>query len=178
MSQETKKSLAPKISAVLKKYGLKGTLSVEHYSTLVLTISSGEINFIWNYNAVANACNEGKTVNDYNYRRECTDGTIDVNVYHMNSAFDGVALKCLEELRAIMYIGNHDNSDAMTDYFDVGWYVTIQIGRWNKPYIFTKEDKPEVGKVYALTGGSDDKCLSNGNTWGESVVKESISSLA
>ncbi len=31
--------------------------------------------------------------------------------------------------------------------------------------------KPESGKVYALTGGPNDKCISNGNTWVESEVK-------
>ncbi len=28
----------------------------------------------------------------------------------------------------------YDNSDIMTDYFDVAWYVDINIGKWNKPY--------------------------------------------
>ena len=35
-----------------------------------------------------------------------------------------------------------------------------------------KEDKPEEGKVYALTGGPGDKCIANGNTWSDSVVEE------
>jgi len=35
-----------------------------------------------------------------------------------------------------------------------------------------KEDKPEPGKVYALTGGPGDSCIANGNTWAESLVKE------
>jgi len=34
-----------------------------------------------------------------------------------------------------------------------------------------KKDKPEPGKQYALTGGSKDKCIMNGNTWAESEVK-------
>jgi hypothetical protein len=24
----------------------------------------------------------------------------------------------------------------MTDYFDVGWYIDINVGKWNKPYQF------------------------------------------
>ena len=38
--------------------------------------------------------------------------------------------------------------------------------------ILEKEDKPEEGKVYALTGGPGDKCIANGNTWSDSVVGE------
>lgn len=35
-----------------------------------------------------------------------------------------------------------------------------------------KADKPEEGKVYALTGGPGVRCIANGNTWSESLVKE------
>lgn len=36
------------------------------------------------------------------------------------------------------------------------------------------EDRPEYGKVYALTGGMDTPALSNGNTWAESEVQTCI----
>ena len=31
-------------------------------------------------------------------------------------------------------------------------------------------NKPEEGKVYALTGGPGTRCIANGNTWKESEV--------
>ena len=37
-----------------------------------------------------------------------------------------------------------------------------------------KEDKPEAGKTYALTGARGTKCIANGNSWSESEVKEKI----
>ena len=44
-----------------------------------------------------------------------------------------------KELLAAMHgvgsrYANHDNSDIMTDYFDVGWYVDINVGQWNNGY--------------------------------------------
>ena len=33
-----------------------------------------------------------------------------------------------------------------------------------------KEDKPEEGKVYALTGGPRSRCIANGHSWKDSVV--------
>jgi hypothetical protein len=30
--------------------------------------------------------------------------------------------------------GNFDKSDIQSDYFHVGWYVSVNIGKWNKPY--------------------------------------------
>jgi hypothetical protein len=35
-----------------------------------------------------------------------------------------------------------------------------------------QEDKPEEGKVYALTGGPGARCISNGFSWKDSEVKE------
>ena len=35
-----------------------------------------------------------------------------------------------------------------------------------------KIDKPISGKKYLLIGGTDDKCISNGNTWSESIIKD------
>ena len=35
-----------------------------------------------------------------------------------------------------------------------------------------KEDKPEEGKVYALTGGPGARCIANGFSWAESEVTD------
>lgn len=35
-----------------------------------------------------------------------------------------------------------------------------------------KEDRPEYGKLYSLTGGHGQPCVFNGNTWAESEVVE------
>ncbi len=37
---------------------------------------------------------------------------------------------------------------------------------------FIKENKPQEGKVYALTGGPGAKCISNGNSWADSEVTQ------
>ena len=34
------------------------------------------------------------------------------------------------------------------------------------------QDKPVGGKVYALTGGPNSRCIANGKTWAESEVTE------
>ena len=34
------------------------------------------------------------------------------------------------------------------------------------------QDKPEAGKVYALTGGPGSRCIANGNSWAESEVTD------
>ena len=131
MSQDKKAKIAPVVKAILKKYGVKGTLSVRHHSTLVLNIKSGSIDFIKN-------CNEVCGKDHYQVSRgfqPIKDGHISVNPYHYKSHFNGRALKCINELLIAMNAGNHDNSEPQTDYFDVGWWVDVNIGKWDKPYI-------------------------------------------
>ena len=31
--------------------------------------------------------------------------------------------------------GWYDKSDAMTDYFDTAYYISMNVGSWNKPYV-------------------------------------------
>jgi len=40
----------------------------------------------------------------------------------------------LTKIKDVLNKDNYDNSDSMTDYFDVGHYVRISIGQWNKPF--------------------------------------------
>lgn len=130
VSQELKKSLAPQIKTICQKYGVKGTLSVRHHSTLVLTIKSGAIDFIGNMNRV---CGDPMRPGSANFNR-ATDH-ISVNTHWFKEHFDGVALEFLSAVIAVMNSGNHDNSDIQSDYFDVGWYVDVNIGRWDQPYV-------------------------------------------
>jgi len=34
--------------------------------------------------------------------------------------------------------GWYDNSDAMTDYFDTAYYMSLNVGEWDKPYACSK----------------------------------------
>ena len=128
MSQENKKSLAPKIKNILAKYGVKGSIGVDNHSTLVVNIKSGPIDFISNYNETV-----GARAGGFRLGSAAVD-CLSVNKYWYHEHFTGTALDFLNELVPAMMIGNHDNSDPQTDYFDIGWYIDINIGKWNKPY--------------------------------------------
>jgi hypothetical protein len=133
-NQERKAQLAPLIKAILKKYKVKGSMAVRNHSTFVLNVKSGKIDFIENYIAT-DSTSIGRRMSqdqvDYIRKNQC----LDVNPYWFKEHFSGTALKFLTEVFAVMNNGNHDNSDIQSDYFDVGWYVDVNIGQWNKPYI-------------------------------------------
>ena len=110
VSKETKKELAPEIKKVLAEYGVKGTIKVNNYSTLVVTLRKVPAGLFT--------------------AKEIENG---VNVYHLEW-FEGTAKKFLTKLLAAMKGKKwYDNTDAMIDYFDTAWYNDIKIGEWNKP---------------------------------------------
>jgi hypothetical protein len=121
VSQKDKAELAPAIKKVLSKYGMKGSISIRHHSTLQVTLQSGSIDF-----------------GEYTHG----DGYIQVNVYHIERHYKGKAQKFLTELLAAMKgPGWFDKSDSMTDYFHVKHYCDINVGKWNKPYFLQNTAK-------------------------------------
>jgi len=126
MSQEMKKTIAANLKPVLKKYGVKGSLSVRNHSTIVLNLKSGGIDFLGDFGTTEDA------------RKDAKRFGIDVNPYWFHEHFTGVAKKFLEEaFDALKSAGHYDNSDAQIDYFDTAYYYRINVGKWNKPYQFT-----------------------------------------
>ena len=132
MSQERKAQIAPAVKAILKRYGVKGTLSTDRYS-LSLNIKSGPMDFIGNYNETVQRQPGG-----FRYGSPA-EKYLQINNYWFRDHFsDKKIKKFLEEVLRAMNTGNHDNSDIQTDYFDVGWYVHVNVGKWNKPYTVEK----------------------------------------
>lgn len=134
MSQEKKAKIAPVVKAICAKYGIKGSLKVRNHSTLCLTIKQGPIDFIGNSNRV---CGNNHYQVSRGFRPN-TQGYSDVNPYWFRDHYDGKALDFLSEVLTAMNAGNHDRSDIQSDYFDVGWYVDVNIGRWDQPYALVK----------------------------------------
>ena len=124
VSQADKAKLAPEIKKVLSKYGMKGSISIRHHSSLVVTLQSGAIDF-----------------GEYTHG----DGYIQVNVYHIERHYKGKAQAFLTELLAAMKGPDYfNNDDAMTDYFHRSHYTDINVGKWNKPYFLQTPKKATV----------------------------------
>jgi hypothetical protein len=123
MNQEKKAVIAAKLKPVLKKYGVKGTLSVRNHSSIVLNVKAGKVDFF----------------TDYGDREDALKFGIQVNPYWFQDHFTGKSKKFLAEaFDAMKSAGYYNNSDAQIDYFDTAYYFDINIGKWNKPYELTK----------------------------------------
>lgn len=134
MNQERKAKIASALKPVLAKYGVKGSLSVRNHSTIVLTVKSGKIDFIGNFNRVCS--NTPRYVaSGWSPRTDY----ISVNPYWFHEHFDGDAKDFITEaMQALKAASWYDKSDAMVDYFDTAYYIDLDIGKWNKPYTLEK----------------------------------------
>ena len=113
VSKEDKAEKAPKIKALCKEYGVRASISIRHYSTLVVTIQKSPFD-VEERNGVAHE---------------------QINPHYIEEHHEGKKAEFLSKLHEIMNEGNHDNSDPYTDYHDVGFYTRIQFGKWNKGHV-------------------------------------------
>ena len=141
VSKENKTEVWTKLSPALKEHGLYGSLSVRNGSCLVLTIFSGPIDFV------------GDFVDPDN------DGHIQVNEYRIDQ-FKGQSLEVLKKIIPLMYVdGWYCNDDIMSDYFDRSYYISVNIGKWDRPYKLTSpktsHKKSIAMNVYADKSNSE-----------------------
>jgi len=109
VSKEDKAKLAPLVKAVLKKYNMKGAISVRHHSSLVVKLMKGPIDF---------------------------GSNTSVNEYWIDKHYDGKAKEFLSELIVAMKGPDFfDNSDIQSDYFHRSHYIDIYVGTYDKPYM-------------------------------------------
>jgi len=141
INQEMKRELTPGIKNVLKKYGCKGSISTPNRTTLCVTISQGPIDFIGKANK------EGKEYSEWTGRTfHPIEGSYQENPYRYSDPVGGPAAGdysdkfqivdlFLDELRdAMRGTLYYNNDDIMSDYFDSAYFMSINIGKWNKPY--------------------------------------------
>lgn len=110
-----------KVKAELKKVipsAWRWSLAVEHHSTLCLTIAAGPREL-----AISPRYGEETHRN--------------LNPFYLDKDYPNnpELQETFKKISVAMNTDNFDNSDIMTDYFHVGHYVSIQIGKWNKPFI-------------------------------------------
>jgi len=109
---------------VLKKYGVKGTIAVRGYSSLVVNIKSGVLDLMGD----CGLPNEDSfQVNPYYAEERAKDPKI--------GSFYGELLAAMKGTKW------YNNSDAQIDYFDIAYYVDINVGKWDTGYVYNGEGK-------------------------------------
>ena len=129
VSKEKKQKIAAALKTVMPK-GWKWSLAVNNSSTIVLTIASAPVDLmaeamrVHNNNSYGAGCDGKMTQPETHIQANCRP-----EMYFDES------LELFRKIRDALNIDNYDNSDSQTDYFDVGHYVRLNLGSWNKPFI-------------------------------------------
>ena len=138
VSQEKKKELAPAIKAVLKKYGMKGSIAVRHHMSLVVNIKEGRLDLL----------GSAQKHNDMYAHRNYQQKSYPVGTYlQVNESWaskwaeevgDTEIASFYEELTAAMKGSDwFCEDDIQSDYFHRSHYTDINVGQWDKPYVLS-----------------------------------------
>jgi hypothetical protein len=120
IDQTKKEKIAAELKKVMPK-DWKYSLRIDHHSTIIMTIIAAPVDLFKLHKQNDN----------------WSDGYIQLNEYYLDTQYDGDVLAVIQAARAALNIDNFNKSDIQADYFHVGHYVSIRIGRWNKPFVFT-----------------------------------------
>jgi len=114
ITQDQKKKIAKLLKKVVPS-DWRYSLAIRHHSKIIMTIRKGPIELV----TVGGKVRTHFSPNDL----------------YLSNSYSGELLETMEKINTALNLDNFDNSDTMTDYFHVGHYVTIQAGKWNKPFI-------------------------------------------
>ena len=121
MTQDKKRTIAAALRHVVPA-GWKYSLSVRNHSTIIMQINAAPFDLI-------------KAMAASEYFDPTTATHCDVNPYHVRAhCADECVADVLEAVLSALNTDNPDRSDSASDYFDVGHYVTLRIGAWNRPF--------------------------------------------
>lgn len=117
MTKEHKARIAAELKKIMPK-NWKYSLAVRHHSEIVMTIQSAPVDIL-----AAAGKPDAKEMSLTRY-------------FRASELFkrDPELAELFQKIRDALDLDNHDRSDLMTDYFDVGHYLTINIGKWDKPF--------------------------------------------
>lgn len=119
MNQQKKAVIAAKLKTIMPK-DWKYSLRVRNHSSIILTLRSAPVD-VAGMHGVSNGIGG---LNVYRYEENATRHGVPDDIKR-------VVINALAALNT----DNHDRSDIMTDYFDVGHYVDFLFGEWNKPFL-------------------------------------------
>lgn len=65
-----------------------------------------------------------------------TTGHMPVNQYYIeNMNLTPEATEMFTKVKEFLWSYNYDNSDIQSDYFDTNFYLHMNIGKWDKPFV-------------------------------------------
>lgn len=133
MNQQKKAVIAAALKTVVPK-DWKYTLRVRNHMEIVMVIREAPVDFfrLLYDRFSADELLQQKLRVPIQELRSLT--WLEINPYRPEAHFEGDILELIKKILCCLNTGNWNNSDVQNDYFDVGHYVALKIGEWDKPY--------------------------------------------
>lgn len=120
IDQTKKAKIVAALKAVMPK-GWKYSLRIQHHSSITMTIQAAPVDLY--------------TLCTYESKSE---SYIQLNTYYLENAYtDAEIVKVLKAAKAALDTDNFDKSDISADYFNVGHYVYMHVGAFERPFVCT-----------------------------------------
>ena len=125
---------------------LKFSVRKQHYSSVIVTIKSGTVDF----SDLVTKCYQDETIP--------FDGYYQTNQYWLDRMGKHQPLfeeiyKVIKTAPASVEGGREwfDDSDSMTDYFHTAFYMSVNIGSYDKPYVCSKPKAIKLPKKSTIS---------------------------
>ena len=158
VSKETKSNVSTELKKIIPK-GWKWSLAVRDQATLILTISAAPVDLVNSLTYPSDCIRLG--IDHGIDQAKFDENTANYDFYMKRGDLYGArrssnTFKKWEDcelfgaISKAMNLGNYDNSDSQSDYFDCGWGTRIQFGACGKPFWFdqgvaAREEAKEIG---------------------------------
>lgn len=140
LNQDAKKDIQVDLKKVIPPKW-KWSLSAKGTREMILTITAAPIDLLAELT-----------------RGDPQRGYVELNQYHLDSEFkDKTLVNLFKKIYQILNKYNYDRSDASRDHFDVNYYVTVRIGKFDKPFQKLDESVIQTESVTNYETESDQK---------------------
>jgi hypothetical protein len=126
ITQDQKKEIAAILKARMPKE-MKYSLSIRHHSTIEMTIYSAPVDLL----GMVNAHNKQEAEWRSHPFHECTKSVQGIG---RHPEIFGDYAPIIEAAQDALNLNNYDRSDSQSDYFEVGHYVRMDLGRFDRPF--------------------------------------------
>lgn len=120
----------------------KFSITKQHYNSLRVALMSGPVSPFATPDVTKMQGEDFRFGEEYfmrNWKQSIENGYHGVNHYYIdNSRFLTEEAKVMfKDIVKFIQSFNYDDSEAMTDYFDTNFYLNVEIGKWDRPFITT-----------------------------------------
>lgn len=128
ITKEEVKAIREQLKKAFPTY--KFSIKNAHHSEVIISLMKSDLDL---ENDIVET-HYSKEVSEY-IKNGIDKGHFNINYYYLDRNWKGKSLDTFSKVYEIAKSqGWYDKSDSQADYFDTAYYISINVGQWDKPY--------------------------------------------